>query len=291
MAAEISEQQIKNIIMRELPRILEQDSEVRGLILRLSARQFADKQETESHFDRLLDELRRDREEQARKWEEHRVEDVRKWEEDHAQDVRKWEEHRVEEARKREEDRVEEASKWEDQNRKWEEHRVEEAHKWEDQNRKWDENQRTINRILDEIHALSHKHDSTLGALGARWGLYSEQSFRNALKGILEESFGVQVLNVVEYDGEGQVFGRPDQIELDLVIKDGLLIICEIKSSMSKADMVIFDRKVKFYEQQHQRQAARTMVISPMVDARAQAVAKDLGIQVYSYAQDIEPGL
>ena len=233
MAAEISEQQIKNIIMRELPRILEQDSEVRGLILRLSARQFADKQETESHFDRLLDELRRDREEQARKWDEHRVE---------------------------------EASKW-------------------------DENQRTINRILDEIHALSHKHDSTLGALGARWGLYSEQSFRNALKGILEESFRVQVLNVVEYDGEGQVFGRPDQIELDLVIKDGLLIICEIKSSMSKADMVIFDRKIKFYEQQHQRQAARTMVISPMVDARAQAVAKDLGIQVYSHAQDIEPGL
>jgi hypothetical protein len=240
MAAEISEQQIKDIIMRELPRILEQDSEVRGLILRLSMRQFADKQETESRFDRLLDELRRDREEQARKWEEHHVED---------------------------------------------------ASKWADQNRKWDENQRTINRILDSIEALNRKHDSTLGALGACWGLYSEQSFRNALKGILEESFGVQVLNVVEYDGEGQVFGRPDQIELDLVIKDGLLIICEIKSSMSKADMVIFDRKVKFYEQQHQRQAARTMVISPMVDARAQAVAKDLGIQVYSHAQDIEPGL
>jgi len=251
MAAEISEQQIKNIIMRELPRILEQDSEVRGLILRLSARQFADKQETESRFDRLLDELRRDREEQTRKWEEHHIEDARKWEE----------------------------------------HRVEDASKWADQNRKWDENQRTINRILDSIEALNRKHDSTLGALGARWGLYSEQSFRNALKGILEESFGVQVLNVVEYDGDGQVFGRPDQIELDLVIKDGLLIICEIKSSMSKADMVIFDRKIKFYEQQHQRQAARTMVISPMVDARAQAVAKDLGIQVYSHAQDIEPGL
>lgn len=32
-----------------------------------------------------------------------------------------------------------------------------------------------------------------IGALGARWGLASEASFRDALKGILEKSLGVQV--------------------------------------------------------------------------------------------------
>ena len=47
--------------------------------------------------------------------------------------------------------------------------------------------------------ALAKKHDRSIGALGARWGMQSEKAFRNALAGILEQNFGVQVLNVNEY--------------------------------------------------------------------------------------------
>ena len=227
--SEMDIRQVKEVIMQELPGILQKDVEMQRFILRISSRHFADKAETENRFDRLLDELRRDREEQSRRWAE--------------------------------------------------------------QNKRWDENQATINQMLRSIQDLARKHDSTIGALGARWGLHTEQSFRNALRGILEEFFDVQVINVVEYDDAGEVFGRPDQIELDVIIKDGQLLLCEIKSSMSKADMVIFDRKVKFYEKKHQRQASGALVISPMVDRRAQAVADNLGIQVYSHAQDIDPEL
>ncbi|RME44233.1 MAG: DUF3782 domain-containing protein [Caldilineae bacterium] len=226
--------QIKEIVMQELPSIMRQDPEVRDFILNLSRQHFADKEETESRFDRQLRELRAMREESERRWEE--------------------------------------------QNRKWEE-----------QNRKWEENQATINAMLEEIRALSRKHDSTIGALGARWGLHTEQSFRNALKGILEESFGVEVLNITDYDDTGEVFGQPDQVELDLIIKDGLLIICEIKSSMSKGDMYIFERKVRFYEKRHQRKADRMLVISPMVDPKGLEVAQKRGIEVYSYAEDAGP--
>ena len=211
--------EIKQIIKRELPTIIREDEEIRQFILYLVRTQFADKAETDSRFDRLLDELRRDREEQ---------------------------------------------------------------------NKKWDENQRVIHQMLQEIRGLSRKHDSTIGALGARWGLYTEQSFRSALKAILEESFAVEVQSVTEFDEAGYVFGHPDQVELDVIIKDGLLIICEIKSSMSRSDMYTFGRKVKFYEQEHQQKATRKLVISPMVDAHAQRVAKKLGIEVYSYAEDVE---
>jgi hypothetical protein len=38
--------------------------------------------------------------------------------------------------------------------------------------------------------------------LGARCGLASEVSFRAAVKGILEKSFGVEVINVSEFDDE-----------------------------------------------------------------------------------------
>jgi len=218
--------QIKQVIRRELPAIMREDVEMQQFILHLTRTQYADKTETENRFDRLLDELRRDREEQSRKWDE--------------------------------------------------------------QNRKWDENQRVINQMLQEIQGLSRKHDSTIGALGARWGLYTEQSFRSALKAILEESFAVEVQTVTEFDDTGYVFGHPDQVELDIIIKDGLLIICEIKSSMSRSDMYTFGRKVEFYEQGHQQKATRKLVISPMVEEYAQRVAKELGIEVYSYAENVE---
>ena len=194
--------------------------------------------ETGSRFEQILEELRRERETQNRKWD--------------------------------------------DQNRKWEENQ-------EAQDRKWEANQAIINQMLQSIRDLARKHDSTIGALGARWGLYSEQSFRNALKGILERSFGVEVINVNEYDDAGEVFGRPDQVELDLIIKNGELIICEIKSSMSKLDMYAFYRKINFYEKRHGRQATRKIVISPMIDPRAQKVAQELGIEIFSAAEDVTP--
>jgi hypothetical protein len=134
---------------------------------------------------------------------------------------------------------------------------------------------------------MNKKHDSTIGALGSRWGLFSEASFRNGLAAILKDSFGVEVLNINDYDPDGLVFGRPDQVEFDVIIKNGLVIVCEIKSSMSKADLYIFSRKVEFYQQKYQRIVNRKIVISPMVDPTALPVAQSLGIEVYSYAEDI----
>ena len=85
-----------------------------------------------------------------------------------------------------------------------------------------------------QYREMRNDYDSSVGALASIWRLHSQESFRNALKAMLEESFGVQVINITEYDDEGEVFGRPDQIELDLLIKNGLLIIGEIQSPISK---------------------------------------------------------
>ncbi len=207
-------------LKQQLPGLLRQDAEIRALVLQTVEHYLANRQETESRFDRVLAELQRDREEQARKW---------------------------------------------------------------------DENARRQDETLEAIKAMNRKHDSTIGALGSRWGLYTETAFRKALKGILSDSFGVEVVNVVEYDDAGEVFGRPDQIELDILIKNGDLIICEIKSSVSKPDLYAFARKIDFYEKRHQRQATRKIVISPMVHPSAQPLGPRLGIEMYSYADDVPP--
>jgi len=234
----------KEIIVKELPALLEKDPEIHRFFLNISRRHFADKIVTEDRFDRILDEIRRDREEQSRKWEA---------------------------------------------NQQAMEHELQErSRKWEEQNRKWEANQQVINEILKDIHALVRKHDTTIGALGARWGLHTEQAFREALKGILEEFANVEVINVLEFDDDGMVFGRPDQIELDLIVKNGTLIIVEIKSSMSKSEMYTFERKVRFYEKRHQRQVDKMIVISPMVAPKAIPVAEKLGVHIYTAAEDVK---
>jgi hypothetical protein len=177
--------------------------------------------------------------------------------------------------------------KWEEQNRHNREIMAQLQSYQEEQNRKWEEQNRHNLQVLEEIKQMNRKHESTVGSLGSRWGLSSEASFRNGLKGILKDSFGVEVLNFLDFDNEGEVFGRPDQVEIDVIIKNGLIILCEIKSSIDKAGMYIFDRKVAFYEKHHQRRVDRKLVISPMVDPRALPVAQNLGVEIYSYAEDV----
>jgi hypothetical protein len=208
--------------------------------------------------------------EQRRLWEENRAERERRWQ----ANERRWEEHIAEQRRLRDADNAE-------QRRLWEENSAE-------RERRWEENKREFDRVHQEIMALAERHDRAVGALGSRWGMQSEATFRNALAGILERHFDVQVVRVDEFDDTGKVFGRPDQVELDLIVKNGLLIICELKSSIDKAGMYIFERKARFYEERHGRQADRLMVISPMIDARARKVAERLGIELFSDSEDVK---
>ncbi len=292
--------EIKQLLEAEVPLILQESPGFKEWLQDFIRRQTISRESFDERFDRVLNELAADRENQRRHWDEQELkwaEQSRKWDENNQKWVeqnRKWDELRDEDSKKWEEQnrkwdelRDEDSKKWEEQNRKWDELRDEDSKKWEEQNRKWDEQNRKWDETLKEIRSIKTKSEQGIGALGARWGIASEASFRAALKGILEDSFGVQVLNVNEFDDEGIVFGRPDQVELDIILMNGMLILCELKSSMSKGDMYIFERKVRYYEKRHHRIADRRIVVSPMVDAKAKEVAKTLGIEIFSYSEDV----
>ncbi|MFW5724421.1 MAG: PD-(D/E)XK nuclease family protein [Halochromatium sp.] len=306
------EENLKEHVKRELPKWLRADPAFRRAVLDITRDEFADKGQTEGRIEAILAELARNREEQARKWDEQREEDKRKWREQREEDRRKWDEQREEDRRKWQAQEAlwaESRQQWDAQQQKWDAQQQkwdEQQRKWEEQQRKWDEQQRkseeetrawrehekAVWAEFDRPHEENRERDKrverSIGALGARWGLQSERAFRDALAGILEKSFGVEVLNVNEYDDEGLVFGRPDQVELDVIIKNGLLIICELKSSIDKAGMYSFERKARFYEKRHGRTASRLIVISPMIDARAQKVAEKLGIETFGDSLDVE---
>jgi len=307
-----------DIIKRELPALLRQNPEVRRYVLDLTRELYADRIQTEDRFERVLEELQREREIQSRKWEDAKKEFAQFHEalrrERETQSL-KWEDAKKEfaqfhEALQRE--REIQALKWEDAKKEFAQfhealrrERETQSLKWEDAKKefaqihealrreretqalKWEDARQEFAQVHEEIMAQAKKFDRSIGALGARWGLQSEAAFRNALAGILEESFGVTVRNVCEFDDEGEVFGRPDQVELDIIVKNGLLLILELKSSIDKAGMYAFERKVRFYEKRHQRQADRRIVISPMIEPKALPVARALGIETYSDSVDV----
>ena len=384
-----TDEKLKQEIERELPELLRSDPDFRAWVLSITSDTYADRQQTESRFDQVLAELRRDREAQSRKWAEEKIandrkwaeqtrqweeqdrkwaekkaEDERKWAEQKAEDERKWAAQKAEDerkwaeqtrqweeqdinwaeqkaederkwaaqkaederkwaAQKAEDERkwAEQTRQWEEQDRKWAEQAAEDERKWAEQaaederkwaeqkaederkwaaqkaererdraeqNRRWEENNAHFDRVHEEIMANARKVDRGIGALGARWGIQSERAFRDALAGILEDNFGVEVLHIDDYDDSGEVFGRPEQVELDIIIQNGQLLICELKSSIDKAGIYIFERKARFYEQRHGRKATRLIVISPMIDHRAKKVADKLGIDTYGDSLDVE---
>lgn len=80
---------LKKAIKEELPQLLRKDPSLNNYILRLTREVYADKDQTQKSVSEILDELRRDREENARKWDESN----RRWEEQN----RKWQEKQEEE--------------------------------------------------------------------------------------------------------------------------------------------------------------------------------------------------
>ncbi len=304
----LPEEKVKEIVYKVLPVYIKQHPEVREFLEKL-LRECPYQYKAEDRFEKMLMELQRMREEDRKKWEEWR----RKWEEERKESQRKWEEweRKWEEERKEnqkkweewerkwEEERRENQRKWEEWEKKWEEERKENQRKWEENEKRWEEwrkeweeerreNQRKWEETQEEIKKLHRLYDVGVGALGARWGIRAESAFREAIKGILEESFPVKVERFIAKDEEGEVFGRPDQVELDLIIRNGDIIVAEIKSSMSKSDVYMFDRKVKFFEKKTGRKVLRKLIISPMVEDAAKQVAKELGIEVYTYPDYIE---
>ncbi|TAN48916.1 MAG: DUF3782 domain-containing protein [Methylococcaceae bacterium] len=295
-------EELRHLIKHELPALMRDDAEIRENILRYSRDQFAGKRQTEDRFEKMLAEIIRQREVQEQKWEANQAELARireeqkqKWDTNQAELARmreeqkqKWDTNQAELARMHEED----MQKWKANEEKWKAHQAELARmheenrqKWEAQEQRWWANQEELKRMNQ---ALESRIDRSIGALGARWGIKSETAFRDALAAILEKSFNAEVVNVTEWDSDGMVFGKPDQVEIDVIIKNGLLIVCELKSSLSKSDLLTFHRKALFYEQLQGRKADRLLAISPMIDDRARREGERLGIEMYGDSVDVK---
>jgi hypothetical protein len=136
-----------------------------------------------------------------------------------------------------------------------------------------------VQRLSEEHRLFRYTFESKLGGLGARWGMQTEEAFRQGMREILRE-VGFTTERFLEYDAAGEVFGHPDQVELDVVIQNGKVIVVEIKSSLDQANMYLFDRKVVFYAQKTGRQVDRKLIVAPFVDNRSKEIGLRLGVEI-----------
>ncbi|OYT37470.1 MAG: hypothetical protein B6U89_07235 [Desulfurococcales archaeon ex4484_58] len=141
--------------------------------------------------------------------------------------------------------------------------------KLEERQQRLEEEMRETRRVLITI---SH-----------RFGILSEAGFREAMKYVVQELFGLATVEKKSiYDEKGIVYGYPSMIDIDVLIHDKEHILIEIKSRVSRADVYELHRVGKLYEEKYNVKP-RLVIIGGFIDDKAWEVAKNLNVEIKPY--------
>ncbi|AWS00485.1 DUF3782 domain-containing protein [Metallosphaera hakonensis JCM 8857 = DSM 7519] len=131
----------------------------------------------------------------------------------------------------------------------------------------------------DDIKRL----ETIITGLGASLGVLSEDAFRQGVYEILK-SEGVQVTKEILYNRTGEVYGDPSDVEYDLMVSDGQVLMVEITSAVKRGDLGILKKKREFYEKAKNRKINKIVLITPFIHDRypekLKAMALDMRIEI-----------
>jgi len=140
-----------------------------------------------------------------------------------------------------------------------------------------------LRRVEASLRHDLRRVELALNALGARWGVLSEDAFRSGVRELLRDA-GYTVERWVYYDDRGYVYGYPSEVELDVVVRDGGTFAVEITSALRRGDLQQIKRKVELFSAVTGRRVDAVYVITPFIHDRNPdaviAVANAMGITV-----------
>jgi len=140
-----------------------------------------------------------------------------------------------------------------------------------------------IGKVEESLREDMRRLWLALNALGARWGVFSEDAFRSGVRELLKDA-GYTVERWIHYDDRGYVYGYPSEVELDVIIRDGRTLAVEITSALKRGDLQQIRRKVEFFSTVTGRRVDAVYVITPFIHDRnpdaVVAVASSMGITV-----------
>ncbi len=119
-----------------------------------------------------------------------------------------------------------------------------------------------------------------VNVIAHRFGIISEESFREGMKYVLEEEFGVaDVGRFIMEDEKGIVYNHPSTVEVDVLVKDGKHILIEIKSRVSKGDVAELYKIGQLYSEKIGVKPS-LVIIGGLIDKGAEELAKELGVKI-----------
>jgi hypothetical protein len=121
-----------------------------------------------------------------------------------------------------------------------------------------------------------------ISALGARWGLMSEEAFREGIKGLLEKEMNLIVERWSCYDEDGIVYGYPSEVEVDVALHDEKVVLVEVTSHARASDVYAMKRKSELYEKRTGRKASRLVIVTPYAEGEAIKASNELRIEMYT---------
>jgi len=139
-----------------------------------------------------------------------------------------------------------------------------------------------MNKLREDMIRGFELVERHISALGARWGLMAEDAFREGLRGLLEKELGFRVERWRVYDNAGIVFGYPSEVEVDIAVSDGKLMLIEVSSHVKASDVLQFRRKAELYEKMTGRKPDRLIIVTPYADEKALEAARRLEIEAYT---------
>ena len=130
----------------------------------------------------------------------------------------------------------------------------------ESQEKLWEDNR----KIWEEIKAMRVGFELRLDALSARWGLVSEEAFREGVGEILRAA-GFSAGRWTYFDSEGYVYGHPSEVEVDVVVHNGKVLLVEITSALKRSDLPLIKRKAELYERAAGRKPDAVIVVTAFI--------------------------
>jgi hypothetical protein len=146
-----------------------------------------------------------------------------------------------------------------------------------------EEHTKRFDQLNERISLLEKKVEVTIGSVGKRWGHDFEKTVLEIFKKILEER-GIGFGEVSKFrikDVDGKYTGEKGKIiDVDIVVKDDMLYVIEVKSYAELDDVEIFYEKIRPVEKVLNRKAEKAFIVAINIDDDAYERAKELGIEV-----------
>ncbi len=124
------------------------------------------------------------------------------------------------------------------------------------------------------------KLTSSVTALGYRYGLFTEEAFRESIKYLVSDLLKVyQVRRWTYYNGDDFVFSYPSVIDVDVLVRDNEHVFVEYRASVDRGDVAELYREGLLYERVN-KVKPRLLIVGPAIRRRALELARELGVEV-----------